>query len=659
MPITNPTSLPLPQASRKRSATLPKAPKASQSHAAQTVWDRPVCEALIKQLWALRQSMLESEQRFAIAFAKLSPTHTESARNLVHYLAMRSTDLRPLQDKLAWLGLSSLGRAESHVLASVDKVLGLLHVLTGQAWQDRSAEEPGGSVSSRQRLERHTKQLMGEAAPQRPVRIMVTLGTEAATDHGHVRALVDAGMDIARINCAHDGPDVWRTMAQQVRRAAKGAGREVKILMDLGGPKIRTGEVARQPPVLKLKPQRDAQGFTLEPARLRLFAGKAKVASDAAATLQVEAAWLAKLRLGMRIELTDARGARRSLLVVQRDDSSAVVEAHKTVYIIPDTLLCAKGMGGKKVFSAYPEDMLGAPGVLSLSKGDTLYLLRSGLGHPAEMTEVSGELRDTPAAIACTLPQVFEQVQVGERVWLDDGRIGGFIRSICDTHLDIEITQARPGGEKLQADKGINLPDSKLQLPALTEADLQDLPTVAELADMVGMSFVQQPSDVHALLAALQQHQRADMGVVLKIETSRGFENLPELMLAAMAAPSAGVMIARGDLAVECGFERMAEVQEEILWCAQAAHMPVIWATQVLEGLAKTGMPSRAEISDAGLGVRAECVMLNKGPFITDAIAALDNILRRMAGHQSKKSPLLRALQAWGAGKPTLASPKT
>ena len=146
---------------------------------------------------------------------------------------------------------------------------------------------------------------------------------------------------------------------------------------------------------------------------------------------------------------------------------------------------------------------------------------------------------------------------------------------------------------------------------------------------------------------ALQLMRGEQVGVVLKIETLRGFENLPELMLAAMAAPSAGVMIARGDLAVECGYERMAEVQEEILWACEAAHMPVVWATQVLETLAKTGLPSRAEITDAAMGGRAECVMLNKGPHILDAMRTLDDILRRMQAHQSKKRPLLRALKAW------------
>lgn len=77
----------------------------------------------------------------------------------------------------------------------------------------------------------------------------------------------------------------------------------------------------------------------------------------------------------------------------------------------------------------------------------------------------------------------------------------------------------------------------------------------------------------------------------------------------------------------------------------EAAHVPVIWATQVLESLAKEGRPSRAEITDAAMGARAECVMLNKGPFIVDAVGALDDILRRTQSHQRKKRPLLRPLK--------------
>jgi pyruvate kinase len=106
-------------------------------------------------------------------------------------------------------------------------------------------------------------------------------------------------------------------------------------------------------------------------------------------------------------------------------------------------------------------------------------------------------------------------------------------------------------------------------------------------------------------------------------------------------------MIARGDLAVEIGFERLAEMQEEILWLCEAAHVPVIWATQVLESLVKTGMPSRGDMTDAAMSARAECVMLNKGPNLGAGVAVLDGLLRRMSENQSKKTPRLRALQSW------------
>ena len=162
---------------------------------------------------------------------------------------------------------------------------------------------------------------------------------------------------------------------------------------------------------------------------------------------------------------------------------------------------------------------------------------------------------------------------------------------------------------------------------------------------MVELSFAGSVEDVGRLLAHLEGQQGPQPAVVLKIETRRGFENLPGMLLSAMRTPCCGVMIARGDLAVECGFERLAEVQEEILWICEAAHVPVIWATQVLETLAKKGMPSRAEITDAAMGHRAECVMLNKGPHVVTAVQLLDGILRRMQAHQTKKRAMLRALK--------------
>ncbi len=604
-------------------------------------WDPGICHDLIGQLWSLRASMLHSEQRYAEAIGQVAAHQRDSARNLVHFLALRATDLRELQSQLAWLGVSSLGRAESHVLANVDKVLGILHRLTAQAWQDRSSEEPVGSVSGPARLDQNTRALLGQTSRDRQVRIMVTLPGEAATDHTLVRNLVDAGMDVARINCAHDDAAGWKAMAKAVRRAAKAAQRDVKILMDLGGPKIRTGAMPSGPAVLKLRPVRDELGFAVQPWRLRLVPAGAP-ATGVEPSVEMDPAWLVRLRVGQSIHLTDARNRQRRLLVVQAGAEGAIAEGLQTCYLTPETPLSVKRPHGRRVHTAYPGGIAPLPAVIRLHRGDRLTLA-------AEPLDLALPLDPHHLRIACTLPQVIAQVRAGERVWIDDGRIGAVVRKASSRQLELEIVQARDGGEKLMADKGINFPDSELDLPALTDQDLQDLQTVARIADLVGLSFVQQPDDVKQLLGVLKVLKGEQVGVVLKIETLRGFGNLPELMLAAMAGPVAGVMIARGDLAVECGYERMAEVQEEILWCSEAAHMPVIWATQVLESQAKTGVPSRAEISDAGLGVRAECVMLNKGPYIGEAIRTLDDILRRMAGHQAKKAPLLRALRAWSA----------
>jgi pyruvate kinase len=244
------------------------------------------------------------------------------------------------------------------------------------------------------------------------------------------------------------------------------------------------------------------------------------------------------------------------------------------------------------------------------------------------------------------LPEIFADVQPGERIWFDDGKIGGVIKSVTPPdQIEIEITQASAGGAQLRGDKGINLPDTRLRLSALTAKDLEDLAFVARNADMVGFSFVKSAADVAELQGRLGELGGERLGIVLKIETTKAFEELPNLLLTAMRSPRVGVMIARGDLAVECGYERLAELQEEILWICEAAHLPVIWATQVLEHLAKEGLPSRAEITDAAMGVRAECVMLNKGPHIVTAVRVLGDILHRMQDHLSKKRSMLRQLK--------------
>jgi pyruvate kinase len=604
-------------------------------------WDDDICKKAIDKLWSLRESMLEYEKTLTPWLQQVHPSYRESARNLIHYLAMRRNDLRELQGELARMGLSSLGRAESHVLASVDKVLGILHKLSDRPWQSLAPSEPVGSESSRRLLIQHTEETLGATPKGRTVRIMVTLPSNAAVDFGPVRQLVASGMDIARINCAHDSPTEWKRMATNVRRAAKAAGHSIRILADLAGPKLRTGYIVSEATVLKLRPQRDPFGHMVAPALVGLRpAGSDQPVRSAAANIGVDPSWLTTLMDGDEIEFTDARGAKRLLLVTQRDETGALAECKRTAYLVQDTLLTRKRKN--RVADTTPLfDLQELPGALHLRRGDILRLTRGG---PAQSTTSSNRRM---ACVACTLPEVFDNIAKGERIWFDDGRIGGVIRHIGKDSVDVEITHARENGEKLTGDKGINLPDSQLNLPALTAKDIEDLVVVTDVADLVGLSFVQKSSDIDALRARLLELGKPNLGIILKIETRRSFENLPELLFSAMAGKAAGIMIARGDLAVECGYERLAEVQEEILWAAEAAHMPVIWATQVLEALAKTGLPSRSEITDAAMGERAECVMLNKGPYIVGAISMLDDILRRMEAHQSKKRPLLRALKSW------------
>jgi pyruvate kinase len=156
---------------------------------------------------------------------------------------------------------------------------------------------------------------------------------------------------------------------------------------------------------------------------------------------------------------------------------------------------------------------------------------------------------------------------------------------------------------------------------------------------------VNSPEDVELLRAEINKyatHKRP--AIILKIERLSAVQNLPSLLMNGMKDEALGVMIARGDLAVEIGFERLSEIQEEILWICEAAHVPVIWATQVLETLNKTGYATRSEITDAAMGVRAECVMLNKGKYIVKTIKTLDDILTRQLGHVNKKRYIMRPL---------------
>jgi pyruvate kinase len=237
----------------------------------------------------------------------------------------------------------------------------------------------------------------------------------------------------------------------------------------------------------------------------------------------------------------------------------------------------------------------------------------------------------------------------GHRVRYDDGKLEGVVEHVEDGEALIRVTRTTTGGAKIKAEKGINLPDTVLGLSPLTAKDEGDLATMVDCADMIGYSFVSRPEDIDLLEDVLGRigTEGAPLGVVAKIELPDAVRNLPDLIARVGGRRPFGVMIARGDLAAELGFDRVAEMQEEILWICEAASVPAIWATQVLEDLVKTGLPSRGEMTDAAMAARAECVMLNKGPAVIEAVRMLDRLLGRMDAHVFKKTPRLRALKSW------------
>jgi pyruvate kinase len=591
---------------------------------------------LLQELSALFAGICqESETRLAPYRARYPDGFSADARNLADYLALRSHDLRPLQQRLVNAGLSSLGRGESRVRANLARVIDMLRraagVDAGVSESDRGAEL----------LEANTVRLFGHRGRDRYARIMVTLPTTAAGQPDLIRRLVANGMDCARINCAHDGPDTWQRMIGHVRTVEAETGRKIPVFMDLAGHKLRTGTIEAGPAVRHLHVQRDALGHLMQPARVLLTDGTG-TDDPGMAWLPVDAALLGQLRAGHTLHFRDTRDKYRVLQVREPHPHGGwVAECEANAYVLPGTPLRWQGVTEEGELITSDDFQVGAfagkPQSIEVRRGDHL-LLR----HDTQPGRTAAG--DQPAQIGCSHPDIVRLLQPGAGVWFDDGKLGCIVVHAVPDGALLQVTHAGPRGVRIRSDKGINLPETELPLPALTEQDLVDLDFVCAHADIVGFSFVRRLEDVDTLRHELAQRGSSALPIVLKIETAAAVRNLPDLLLGTLGKQALGVMIARGDLAIELGSVRMAEIQEEILWICEAAHVPVIWATQVLDTLARKGVIARPEITDAAMSVRAECVMLNKGEYIHEAANVLDNILTRMDAHQYKKVSRLRQL---------------
>jgi pyruvate kinase len=461
------------------------------------------------------------------AIQRAGPDWTQSATNLVQYAELRRQLPTGLQADLVRRGLSSLSRREAHVEPTLRAVHAALVAMNGGGWIDESpASAMDAGVAA---LERHADDLLGPAHPK-GTRIMVSLPPAMADDATLADRLIDAGMDVARINAAHGNPEQWRANAAALRDSAARAGRQIRLCVDLAGPKVRTGVCTEGP--IEIRPG----------DRLRLHA----------------------------------------------DD-------------------------GRSTGSARAAD---------------------------------GSLPE-PHRIAVTPVELLSALEPGHRVLIDDGNIRGRCTASSPGGADVVIERVRSGAWPLKDRKGVNVPDSDVPIPSLTEADLTTLDAVAGLADMVALSFVRRPQDVLDLHGALDARGLSNMSVVAKVETPQACHDLPAILLALMRRPACGVMLARGDLGVEIGFENLPIAQDEVLALCEAAHMPVIWATQVLESMTEHGFPTRGEVTDAADSARADAVMLGIGPCLLDTTAFVHDLLTRIQRIRARSRALLVPWGGW------------
>ncbi|HPH92495.1 MAG TPA: pyruvate kinase [Ferruginibacter sp.] len=468
------------------------------------------------QLLELEKKMLLAGKTKELQFKNIHPSQLNAAKNLVHYLVLRNEDIRDLQNNLHIHGLSSLASSESHIHSQLQSILQRLGKQYTAAELDNCTWQ-----YNQQQLAEKNKLLFGEKKDTGIPFIMVTFDASFADNYALIKNLLQNGMNVARINCAHDDEGTWAKMIHHLRSACLHTGLTCKIYMDLAGPKIRTK---------LLNKGKDK--------------GKVKVKEG-------DIVWLA-------------------------------------------------------------EDMKG------FKEGDIV--------------------------ISPNEPGIIKMLKKGERVFIDEGIIKGFIETTKRNKAAMRIVRISSVKQQIKEAKGINFPDSDISISSLTEYDKACLPFICEYADMVGYSFVRYPSDLSGLQEALKNSTSKPPHIIIKIETTEAVKNLPQLLLCGMQEQAFGLMIARGDLAVEIGFERMGEIQEEILWICEAAHVPVVWATQVLETLNKSGMATRSEITDATHAAMAECIMINKGDHTIEVIETLRDILQRTGGHRNKKRFTFRPL---------------
>ncbi len=610
--------------------------------------DRQLMQSALEDIERIRPELLKARETL-----RSDHPRYQSLLNLKQYLILRSKDRTELQEKLFLMSLSSLGRSYAHVAASIDT---LCDQIRSSLRIDEISEAEMEAVhhltiGEAITLASHNSTMLfgGKASAKlssQSTAIMVTLPSHAADNGGElIHGLADTGVNVFRINTAHDTPETWQAMADVIAEINTGRTEQnrVKIFVDLAGPKIRTGKIRRLRLPIEIGSNKRDKEVTISTVKMmstRPESTDERTQKDVPASIVINKRVFGMLKIGGRLKVVDAYGKKVFVTITEMTEHYARGVIDKKIYLDDS----AKAHRKREKSPILNIEMQVEP--IRLFKDDLLVITEEEvLGHAAIYDE-NGELLE-PACISSSFRGIVPRIKIGEKVFIDDGKIGLEVLSKDALSITCRVINAKAKGTLLKEEKGINFPDTHIKTSALTETDRNNALSVIEFADHLSISFCQNGADVLALQQLLLEHGRSDIGMIAKIETKQAISKMPEILEQLLAWEKSGVMIARGDLAIEVGFQNMAHIQETLLDICDAAHMPVIWATQVLESQMKNNLPSRAEVTDAAMGGRAECVMLNKGAFATNTIGVLLHILDDMHSQFKKNRQLLKKESLW------------
>ena len=231
-------------------------------------------------------------------------------------------------------------------------------------------------------------------------------------------------------------------------------------------------------------------------------------------------------------------------------------------------------------------------------------------------------------------------VRPGERILLDDGKL---IFEVLSSNGENEVEAVVIQGGPFSSKKGVNLPNTKVSLPALTEKDIRDaLFAITQEVDWFALSFVRHPEDIQDLKDLIEENAGHKIPIIAKIEKPEALKNIDKIM-----AACDGIMVARGDLGVEIPAEEVPLIQKELVHKAKAHHIPVIIATQMMESMINSLTPTRAEVNDVGNSVLdgADAVMLSGetsvGKSPVQVIEQMSRIIRSVEDSDIIKVPLV------------------